>query len=79
MTSLAAANVGPSGTRKPLPWGRRQTSCSSTHPSCAIARTSATRGIRVGIESVWVNGGRVFDHGASLQVFSGVGLSRTGR
>ncbi|MFN7985526.1 MAG: D-aminoacylase [Vicinamibacterales bacterium] len=79
MTSLAAANVGLQG-RGTLAVGQAA-DLVLFDPS--VVRDRADFGhaqdTAVGIESVWVNGGRVFDHGAPLQVFSGVGLPRTRR
>ena len=79
MTSLAAANVGIRG-RGTLAVGQ---AADLVLFDPAAVRDRADFGHAqdqaVGIESVWVNGERVFDHGAPLRVYSGVGITRASR
>lgn len=79
MTSLAAHNVGITG-RGTLAVGQ---AADLVLFDPAAVRDRADFGHAqdqaVGIERVWVNGAMVFDHGAPLKVYSGVGLPRIRR
>ena len=79
MTSLAAANVGIEG-RGTLAVGQ---AADLVLFDPAMVRDRADFGHAqdqaIGIERVWVNGTLVFDHGAPLKAYAGVGIRRARR